>query len=224
MAALQITGDGGAALDWRNELPLLATDRVFLRELRREDAAGLFRIVRMPQVSRYTWPPPATVEHFERFIEWTWTERAAGTYICFGIVPTGGRDAIGLFELRQMQPGFLRAELGFFMDPALWSTGLFSLAARSLLDFAFRVVGVHRIEARVAVENGRSNAALEKLGAWKEGVLRAAFLRDGQYVDQSLWALVSTFYQINHDPTCSHISGRCEGSSDTIPQKPIIGV
>src|SRR6266581_4205365 len=122
MAALEITSDA-PDIYWRDALPNLVNARVCLRELRREDAASLLRIVQTPQVARYTWPPPATIEGFERFIEWTWSERAAGKYICFGIVPAGCGDAIGLFELRQLQPGFWRAELGFFLDPALWGTG-----------------------------------------------------------------------------------------------------
>lgn len=192
MAALEreteISGQPHA--EWRAGLPILANDRVVLRELRMSDAASLYRVARCPDVARYTWPAPPAVEAFERFIEWTWAERAAGKYVGFGIVPRGATEAAGLFELRQMQPGFFRGELGFFVDPAAWGTGLFSEAARLMLDFAFRVVGVHRIEARATVDNVRSNMALQKLGARKEGTLRAAFVCDGKYVDQHLWAFV----------------------------------
>jgi ribosomal-protein-serine acetyltransferase len=65
-----------------------------------------------------------------------------------------------------------------------------SATARLLLDFAFHVVGVHRIEARARVDNLRSNMALRTLGARNEGTLRAAFICDGQFVDQHLWAIV----------------------------------
>ena len=175
---------------WRAGLPTLANDRVVLRELRLHDAASLYRVVSRPDVSRYMWPAPPGVDAFERFIEWTWTERAAGKYVCFGIVPRGATEAAGLFELRQMQPGFFRAELGFFVEPAVWGTGLFFDAAGLLLDYAFRVIGIHRIEARAAVDNVRSNAALRRLGAQREGTLRAAFVSDGKLVDQHLWAMV----------------------------------
>jgi len=175
---------------WRAGLPTLANDRVVLRELRLPDAASLYRVLSSPDVSRYMWPAPTGVDAFERFIEWTWTERAAGKYICFGIVPRGASAAAGLFELRQMQPGFFRAELGFFVDPAAWGTGLFFDAAGLLLDYAFGVIGVHRIEARAAVDNERSNAALRRLNAHREGTLRAAFVCEGKLVDQHLWAIV----------------------------------
>ena len=73
----------------------------------------------------------------------------------------------------------------------LWGTGLFQSAARLMLDFAVGIMGVHRIEARTAVDNVRSNVAMSRLGARNEGVLRAAFVSGGRYEDQHLWALVA---------------------------------
>jgi RimJ/RimL family protein N-acetyltransferase len=82
------------------------------------------------------------------------------------------------------------AEWGFALGRAFWGTGIFSTAARLVVDFAFETVGVHRLEARAAVANGRGNGALAKIGAVKEGLLRRSFLRHGQYHDQTLWSIV----------------------------------
>ena len=50
---------------------------------------------------------------------------------------------------------------------------------------------MHRLEARAAVANGRSQAALHKLGAVKEGVLRRSLTTsDGQRLDQVLWSVL----------------------------------
>jgi [ribosomal protein S5]-alanine N-acetyltransferase len=191
MAALQKTAADVSLTDWRGGLPRLESGRVLLRELQRSDAAALLRIVRAPEVARHTWQPPATVEAFERFIEWAWAERAIGRYVCFGVVPPGTNDVVGMFELRPLQPGFFRAELGFFLEPAAWGTGVFQDAAELLIDFARAELGVHRIEARASVDNSRSNAALQKIGARHEGRLRAAFVCEGRFVDQNLWAVVA---------------------------------
>jgi RimJ/RimL family protein N-acetyltransferase len=51
-------------------------------------------------------------------------------------------------------------------------------------------VGVHRLEARAAVKNGRGNGALRKMGAVQEGVLRRSFLKNGEYHDQVLWSIL----------------------------------
>jgi [ribosomal protein S5]-alanine N-acetyltransferase len=192
MAALELGPQGlSSRLDWREGLPLMVTPRVVLRELRRSDAPALCRVARSPEVARHSWPAPPTVEAFERFIEWSWAERAAGRYTCFGVVPRDSITAAGIFELRPLQPGFFRAELGYFIDKPLWGTGVFHDGARLMVDFAFNAVGVHRIEVRASVENARSNAALQKIGAQKEGLLRAAFVHDGRYEDQYLWSFVN---------------------------------
>ena len=62
--------------------------------------------------------------------------------------------------------------------------------ATLIVDFAFEVLGVHRLEARAALKNGRGNGALRKLGAVQEGVLRRSFLRNGEYLDQALWTIL----------------------------------
>ena len=75
-------------------------------------------------------------------------------------------------------------------DWCFWGTGLFMEGAKLAVQFAFETVGVHRLEARAAILNGRGNGALAKIGAVKEGVLRKSFLRNGEYVDQALWSIV----------------------------------
>lgn len=176
--------------DWKNALPVLAGHDVTLRELRPADAASLCELLTAGEVARFISPPPTTVEGFERFIQWTHDERAAGRYICFAVVPHGLDTAIGLFQVRQLEPAFGTAEWGFVLGSSFWGTGVFMDAARLTIEFAFETVGVHRLEARAAVLNGRGNGALAKAGAVKEGVLRKSFLRNGEYLDQALWSIV----------------------------------
>jgi [ribosomal protein S5]-alanine N-acetyltransferase len=183
--------------DWKTGLPVLTGSRITLRELRVSDAPSLFAMLTTEEVSRFISPPPTTVEGFERFIAWTNRERAAGTYACFAIVPHGMDTAIGLFQVRQLEPGWGTAEWGFAMGSAFWGTGVFAEGAEMVLEFAFETIGIHRLEARAAVQNGRGNGALRKLGAVCEGVLRRSFLRNGQYLDQSLWAILVEDYRVS---------------------------
>jgi len=179
-----------AGANWRDGLPLLAGATIVLRELRTSDAASLLTMLSSEEVFRFISPPPATLDGFERFIAWSHLQRSAGRYICFAVVPAGSDAAIGLFQVRSLEPGFSTAEWGFAIGAAFWGTGIFLEGAQLVLDFAFGTVGVHRMEARAAVINGRGCAALRKLGAVLEGVLRQSFLRRGEYLDQSLWAIL----------------------------------
>jgi RimJ/RimL family protein N-acetyltransferase len=176
--------------DWRQGLPVLSGSMVTLRELRLSDAPSLLAMLSTEEVARFISPPPTTVEGFERFIAWTHRERAAGNYVCFAVVPHGMDTAVGIFQVRQLEPGFATAEWGFAIGSAYWGTGVFVDGAKMVVNFAFEVVGTHRLEARAAVANGRGNGALRKIGATQEGVLRKSFLRNGEYLDQTLWTIL----------------------------------
>jgi RimJ/RimL family protein N-acetyltransferase len=177
--------------DWRESLPVLSGSTVTLRELEITDAPSLFAMLTPEEVSRFISPPPTTVEGFERFITWARAERAAGRYACFAVVPHGMTTAIGLFQVRQLEPGFATAEWGFALGSNFWGKGIFIDGGHMVVDFAVEVLGVRRLEARAAVANGRGNGALRKLGAVQEGVLRRSFLKNGQHLDQMLWSILS---------------------------------
>lgn len=180
-----------ASEDWRKRLPVLCAAGATLRELRPSDAASLRALLTTAEVTRFISPPPSTVEGFERFIAWTLHEQACGRYICFGIVPDGCEDAVGIIQVRQLEEGFTTAEWGFAIGRQYWGTGLFQASAVAVMQFVFERIGVHRLEARSAVANRRGNAVLRRLGATSEGLLRKSFLRDGEYLDQVLWAIVA---------------------------------
>ncbi|HEY6212476.1 MAG TPA: GNAT family N-acetyltransferase [Vicinamibacterales bacterium] len=176
--------------DWRQSLPTLCGRQVTLRELRTSDAASLFALLTADEVQRFISPPPPTVEGFERFIAWTLRQRTAGSYACFAVTLAGDDTAIGIFQLRELEPGFGTAEWGFAIGSPFWGSGVFTEGAELMVTFAFETVGVHRLEARAAVQNGRGNGALRKMGAVREAVLRRSFLRGGEYLDQNLWTIV----------------------------------
>ena len=184
-AAMKVTTS-----DWRQKLPVLTGSMVTLREMRLSDAPSLLAMLSTEEVARFISPPPTTVEGFERFIAWAHRERASGGYVCFAVVPHGMDTAVGIFQVRQLEPGFGTAEWGFAIGSGFWGSGVFADGAKLILEFAFETVGVHRLEARAAVANGRGNGALRKIGAVQEGVLRKSFLRNGEYLDQTLWTIM----------------------------------
>jgi ribosomal-protein-alanine N-acetyltransferase len=188
----QPASDAVVSSDWRERLPTLRGEQVVLRELRAADAVSLFALLTTEEVARFISPPPSTVEGFERFIAWTLRQRAAGTYACFAVTLRGFDTAVGIFQIRETEPGFGTAEWGFAVGSAFWGTGVFQDGAELVLDFAFETLGAHRLEARAAVLNGRGNGALQKIGAVQECLLRKSFQRNGQYLDQVLYAILDS--------------------------------
>jgi RimJ/RimL family protein N-acetyltransferase len=181
-----------ASTDWRRGLPVLTGPHVVLRELRASDASPLFELLTTEEVSRFISPPPTTVEGFEKFIAWTLHQRRAGAYACFAVTLKGFDTAIGIFQVRATGCGFETAEWGFALGSPFWGTSVFTESAALTLGFVFETLGVHRLEARAAVLNGRGNGALQKLGAIQECILRKSFLRNGAFLDQVLYAILDS--------------------------------
>jgi RimJ/RimL family protein N-acetyltransferase len=194
LATMPAVASAAATLssDWRERLPVLTGSMVTLRELELGDAPSLLAMLTTDEVARFISPPPTTVEGFERFITWAQEQRQKGEYVCFAVVPHGMSVAVGLFQVRRMDADFGTAEWGFALGSAYWGTGMFVEGGRMTVDFAIGTLGVHRLEARAAVANGRGNGALRKIGATQEGVLRQSFLRNGKYLDQVMWSIVDT--------------------------------
>ena len=176
--------------DWREALPVLVAEGVTLRELRVSDAPTLLAMLTTEEVARFITPPPTTVQGFEKFIAWTHREQAAGRYVCFGVVPAGRHDAVGIIQIRALDKEFGTAEWGFAIGSAFWGTGVFQAAAREVVGFAFETLPVRRLEARAVVKNGRGNGALNKLGASCEAVLRSSFRKGETNMDQMLWSIL----------------------------------
>ena len=84
-------------------------------------------------------------------------------------------------------------------------TGIFKEGAQLVITFAFKTIGVRRLEARAAAKNdygdeasiklGAVNKALVTLGAVQVGIFRKEFLRNGEYLDQVLRTLLGEDWQ-----------------------------
>jgi ribosomal-protein-alanine N-acetyltransferase len=177
--------------DWTTGLPVLKGRKMMLRELVKSDALSLLSMLSSEEVAKFISPPPTTPQGFEKFVAWAQRERQSGNQLTFGIVPEGCDHAVGLVQVRAIAPRFSVAEWGFAVGSPFWGTGLFLASARMTLDFAFQHTTVNRLEARAVVQNVRGNGALRKLGAVQEGVLRGSLLKDGKYLDQMMWSILS---------------------------------
>src|SRR5499425_1535242 len=178
--------------DWQSGLPTLGGRLVTLRDLRASDAASLFALLTTEEVARFISPPPTTVEGFEKFIAWAHRQRQAGQYMCFAVTVKGFDTAIGIFQVRDLSSSLDTAEWGFAIGSPFWGTGVFEEAANLVIEFAFDTLGVRRLEARAAVQNGRGHGALLKLGAVREATLRQSFSKNGRYLDQALFTILKS--------------------------------
>ena len=186
---------GLASPNWRLELPTLTARLVTLREAATSSGSAprlmdLLLAWPTPRVSASTSSVSelVSVQQLLDRIAARSRGRHGASPICITISST--RAVAGLIQARQIDLSWESGEWECTLAPSWRGTGIFLEAARLIGSFAFGTVGVHRLEARVLLQNGRANGALRKLGAVQEGVLRDSVRRGIDYLDQVLWSVL----------------------------------
>jgi ribosomal-protein-alanine N-acetyltransferase len=145
----------------------IRTERLLLREISEErDWPAVLAYHRDPRYARFYDQPHETEDDVRRFLHritrWHGPEHR-GFYNLAVTLPETGK-MIGIAGLRQRDPEQPRGDLGYEIAPPHWGRGYATEAARALLAFGFRDLGLHRIFARCLAENAASARVLERLG------------------------------------------------------------
>lgn len=176
--------------DWRQELPTLTAKLVTLREPTAADLRPLLDLLLLADASRFGIDEPITEVTVRQMLDRIVRERSTGAAFTYAITIASTRALVGLVQARQIDLSWESAEWECTLAPSWRGTGAFIETARLVGSFAFGTVGVHRLEARVLMQNGRANGALRKLGAVQEGILRESIRRGTDYMDQVLWSVL----------------------------------
>ncbi|WP_030787978.1 GNAT family N-acetyltransferase [Streptomyces sp. NRRL S-920] len=114
---------------------------------------------------------------------------AADTGRLYGIRLDG--RLVGGVLLRSFDAGTGTCEAGCWLEPAAAGQGLVTRAVRVVIDWAFEVRGMHRVEWLVAPENIPSINVAKRLGMTLEGVQRQNDLYRGVRQDTEIWAVLA---------------------------------
>jgi len=83
-----------------------------------------------------------------------------------------------------------RAEVGYWLAKPFWGRGIMTAVVQQVCRNAFEEFGLVKVTAHVFSYNPVSARVLEKCGFQQEGFLRKHFLKDGQFIDARLFALL----------------------------------
>ena len=167
----------------------LVLTKCAIRSWQPEDVPALVRHANNRQVWRNLrdrFPHPYTVRDAG---DWIGRATAAVPETHFAIAI--GDEAVGGIGLDLQTDVHRRsAELGFWLAEPYWGRGIMSEAVRAMTDFAFATFDLCRVYAEVFEWNPASMRVLEKAGYSCEGRLRKSVTKDGQTIDQVLYAIV----------------------------------
>ncbi|HEV3061930.1 MAG TPA: GNAT family protein [Vicinamibacterales bacterium] len=178
------------ASSWRATSPVLVGPHVTLREPAQDDVRTLVDLLSLSDATRFGLDDPPSEFTAQHLVDEAARERAAGRALTLVVTVTASQAVVGLVQVRQLDPQFEAAEWEWTIAPESRGNGIFLESARLVGSLAFGAIGVHRLEARALLQNGRANGALRKLGAVQEGILRRSARRSNEYLDQVLWAVL----------------------------------
>lgn len=173
--------------------PVLTHPLVTLEPLALAHAADLVAAAEGGELWRRAWyasvPEPvegavrAEIERRRGLLE-------TGSMVPWAIVVDG--RAIGMTTYMHLDPATPRLEIGStWMAVAAQGTGVNAAMKLLLLERAFEVLGCVAVEFRTHAHNLRSRAAIERLGARKDGVLRSHMMHRGVLRDTVVYSILS---------------------------------
>lgn len=117
--------------------------------------------------------------------------REAGTQIAYATVDLATGRIAGSTRLMMINTAHRRLEIGWTFLGRTWQRTAVNTEAKLLmLTHAFEGLGMNRVELLTDVRNAASRAAIARLGATEEGVMRAHMvMRDGHVRDTVVCAL-----------------------------------
>jgi RimJ/RimL family protein N-acetyltransferase len=181
---------------WRQP-PTLAGQHVTLEPLQASHADALVRAAADGELWRLwytTVPGPNTVQ---AYLERALADREAGTAMPFLVRDAQG-EAVGSTRYFQMEPHIPRLEIGFtWYSARVQRTALNTEAKRLLLGHAFEVMDCAVVELRTHAFNLASRAAIERLGAKLDGVLRRQMkMPDGHLRDTVVYSILDNEWPV----------------------------
>lgn len=170
----------------------LLTPRLVLREFVESDWAAILAYQRDPLYLRYyPWHDRTEADaraFVNRFLQWQ--EEEPRRLVQLAITRPGDNSLIGNCGLRRKPDNDWEADIGYELDPKFWGHGYATEAARALVDFGFRELGLCRLSSWCIADNIPSARVLARLGFRQEGRLRRNEFFKGRWWDTLLYALL----------------------------------
>jgi ribosomal-protein-alanine N-acetyltransferase len=180
--------------------PVLTGPRVRLRGPRSGDIDDVFALFSSGEVMRHWSSAPMRVrmqaegkldemlDGFERrdSLDWLIADRLDDR-------------AIGSCTLYRFDARHRCAEIGYALHPHRWGRGLAKEAVALALDWGFRHLGLHRIEADIDPRNQASRRLLAGLGFTREDLIRQRLLADGSAIGSEILSLSASDWRERRD-------------------------
>jgi len=169
------------------------SERLSLIEINWNKLEQIHHLQSLPEIDRYnTLGIPKSIEDTKNVIRPYIEDQdnLARKQFCWTISLNTNNTFIGIAGMILTADRFRMGEIYYNLLPGNWGKGYGSEVARSLIQFGFSKLKLHRIEAGVATENEKSIKVLEKAGMIREGIRRKILPIRGEWKDNYHYAIL----------------------------------
>lgn len=178
--------------------------RFMMRPFRRRDADEMTEAVQASQMELNEWLPWAHLGYskgdatnYIRDSMKSWKEERAYDWAIRRLDDPDRH--IGNISVWFVSRSFKTGEIGYWVRTDDTAQGVATEVGARALQVAFEELKMHRVILRIAVGNRSSERVAEKLGFFREGILREEIKVRGKWLDHSVWGLLEHEYRKNID-------------------------
>lgn len=170
-----------------NELFSLQGESVTLVPIRMDHVAGLWEAAKPEEIWTYMATKVRSEAEIEQMINTAISEREKGTQYAFTVL-NDKNQIIGSTRFLETSTVHKSAEIGWtWYHPSVWRTKVNTECKLLLLELAFENWNLTRVQLKTDSRNIRSQHAIERLGAKKEGTLRKDRVISDGYVRDTVY-------------------------------------
>ncbi len=175
-------------------MPVLAGDKIRLEPLAVEHASGYFKAASPDEDEVFRWlnvPPPENEDAAREQILAALAARARGERFAHAQIDAVTGEFAGTTSFYEVNLGMRAIGIGYtWLGRRWWRTGHNTESKLLMMSHAFDTLGAARVVWHTDIHNARSQAAIERLGATKEGIIRKHRIRrDGSWRDSVQYAM-----------------------------------
>lgn len=174
--------------------PILSTERLILRQITENDINDFFILRSDSRVMQYIDRPLAeSTDDALKLIQLITDLLSNNEGITWGIVLKSDPRLIGTIGLWRIIKEHFRAEIGYLLHPDLQRKGIMQEAFVPILNYGFRTMKLHSIEATVNPENSASIKILEKNNFMREAYFKENYFYTGNFLDSAVYSLLTPY-------------------------------
>lgn len=167
---------------------ILEGTRARLAPMERAHSEALYAASRDPRIWRYMPQAADSPADMARWVDSALAEWKSGKSLPFIIEDRETARIVGSTRLLDYDAANRGVEIGYtWLNPAAWRTRINTECKYLLLRHCFETLGLIRVQLKTDARNVQSQAAIQRIGGVREGVLRHhrimpdGYLRDSVY-------------------------------------------